>query len=51
MVLKNLNQNGFISDTEYSELKAKKLKLREEKIEIVNEANSYTEEVRRIIKR
>ena len=49
LVLKNLNQNGFINDDEYLEFK-KKLKLKEEKIEIVNEANSYTEEVRRIIK-
>ena len=31
-------------------LKKKKIKIKRRKIEIVNEANSYTEEVRRIIK-
>ena len=31
-------------------LKNSKLKLKKRKIEIVNEANSYTEEVRRIVK-
>ena len=50
LVLKNLNQNGFISNDQYLKFKKKRLKLKEEKIEIVNEANSYTEEVRRIIK-
>ncbi len=50
LVLKNLNQNGFINDDQYAKLKQKKIKLKRRKIEIVNEANSYTEEVRRIIK-
>ncbi len=50
LVLKNLNQNGFINDKQYSEFKNKKIKVKRRKIEIVNEANSYTEEVRRIIK-
>ena len=49
LVLKNLNQNGFIDDKQYLLLK-KEIKIKRRKIEIVNEANSYTEEVRRIIK-
>ena len=50
LVLKNLNQNGFINNKKYLELQKKKIKVKRRKIEIVNEANSYTEEVRRIIK-
>ena len=50
LVLKNLNQNGFINNKQYLELQKKKIKVKKRKIEIVNEANSYTEEVRRIIK-
>ena len=50
LVLKNLYQNGFINNDQYLELKNKKIKIKRRKIEIVNEANSYTEEVRRIIK-
>ncbi len=50
LVLKNLNQNGFIDNTQYLNLKKKTIKVKRRKIEIVNEANSYTEEVRRIIK-
>ena len=50
LVLKNLNQNGYIDDKEFNKLKEKKIKVKRRKIEIVNEANSYTEEVRRIIK-
>ncbi len=50
LVLKNLNQNGFINNDQYLKFKNKKIKIKKRKIEIVNEANSYTEEVRRIIK-
>ena len=50
LVLKNLNQNGFINDKLFIKLKEKEIKVKKRKIEIVNEANSYTEEVRRIIK-
>ena len=50
LVLKNLNQNGFIDNTQYLNLKKKTIEVKRRKIEIVNEANSYTEEVRRIIK-
>ena len=50
LVLENLEENKFISKKELSKLKKSKLKLKKRKIEIVNEANSYTEEVRRIVK-
>ena len=50
LVLENLNDNNFISKKQLSELKDKKISLKKRKIEIVNEANSYTEEVRRIVK-
>ena len=50
LVLKNLNQNGFLSDKDYKKFKNSEIILKRRKIEILNEANSYTEEVRRIIK-
>ena len=50
LVLENLEQNNFISKKKLNELKASELKLKRKRIEIVNEANSYTEEVRRIVK-
>ena len=50
LVLKNLNENKFITESEYLKLKKTEIKVKRRKIEIVNEANSYTEEVRRIIK-
>ena len=50
LVLENLEENKFISNKEMISLKDSKLKLKKRKIEIVNEANSYTEEVRRIVK-
>ncbi len=49
LVLKNLEQNNFISKKQYNEIKKSNLKLKKRKIEIVNEANSYTEEVRRAV--
>ena len=51
LVLKNLEENNFISKKEFIKLKDSKLKLKKRKIEIVNEANSYTEEVRRTVKK
>ncbi len=51
LVLDNLNENGFISKNEMNKIKNSKLKLKKRKIEIVNEANSYTEEVRRMVKK
>ena len=50
LVLQNLSDNNFISKKQLEELKKKKLNLKKRKIKIVNEANSYTEEVRRIAK-
>ena len=50
LVLENLKENNFISKKELNKLKASKLILNKRKIEIVNEANSYTEEVRRTVK-
>ena len=50
LVLENLADNNFISDKQLKEFKISKLKLKKRKIEIINEANSYTEEVRRIAK-
>jgi penicillin-binding protein 1A len=49
LVLKNLEENNFISKKQLKEFKKSKLKLKKRKIEIVNEANSYTEEVRRSV--
>ena len=50
LVLENLEENKFISKKELINLKKSNLKLKKRKIEIVNEANSYTEEVRRTVK-
>jgi penicillin-binding protein 1A len=51
LVLENLEENKFISRKELKIFKQSKLKLKKRKIEIVNEANSYTEEVRRTVKK
>ena len=50
LVLDNLEENKFISKKKLKKLKDAKLNLKRRKIEIVNEANSYTEEVRRTVK-
>ncbi len=50
LVLKNLEDNNYISKKQFKELKESKIILKRRKIEILNEANSYTEEVRRSIK-
>ena len=50
LVLQNLEENNFISRKDLKVFKESKLKLKKRKIEIVNEANSYTEEVRRTVK-
>ena len=49
MVLKNLKENNFISKKQFDEFSKSEIKLKKRKIEIVNEANSYTEEVRRSV--
>ncbi len=50
LVLQNLEDNNYISKEQLSEFKKSKIILKRRKIEILNEANSYTEEVRRSIK-
>jgi len=49
LVLNNLNENGYITDEDLIIFKNIEIKLKKRKIKIINEANSYTEEVRRII--
>ena len=51
LVLQNLADNRFISNKELEILKNSKLNLKKRKINIINEANSYTEEVRRKVKK
>ena len=50
LVLQNLEDNNYISKEQLKDFKDLPIKLKRRKIEIVNEANSYTEEVRRSIK-
>ena len=50
LVLQNLENNKYISKKEFEDYKKTKIVLKRRKIEILNEANSYTEEVRRSIK-
>ena len=50
LVLQNLEENNFISKKQFNVFKDSKLNLKKRKIEIINEANSYTEEVRRTVK-
>ena len=49
LVLQNLKENNFINKNEFEKFKNTKLNLKKRKIEILNEANSYTEEVRRTV--
>jgi penicillin-binding protein 1A len=49
IVLKNLYDNSYIDNKEYEELKKKKIKTKKRKIELLEEANFYSEEVRRIV--
>ena len=51
LVLQNLEENNFLSKKQLNILKNSKLDLKKRKIEIVNEANSYTEEVRKTVKK
>ena len=50
LVLQNLEENNFITKKQLEIFKNSKLTLNKRKIEIVNEANSYTEEVRKTVK-
>ena len=49
IVLKNLYENSYINQTQYQNLKKKKIKLKKRKIQLLEEANFYSEEVRRIV--
>jgi len=48
-VLKNLYENSYIKEKEYKNLINKKIKLKKRKIKLLEEANFYSEEVRRIV--
>tara|TARA_Y100000590_G_scaffold462874_1_gene628137 strand:+ start:220 stop:2577 length:2358 start_codon:yes stop_codon:yes gene_type:complete len=49
IVLKNLYENSYINNDEYENLINKKIKTKKRKIELLEEANFYTEEARRIV--
>ena len=49
IVLKNLYDNSYIDNVEYKELKNKEIKTKKRKIVLLEEANYYSEEVRRIV--
>ncbi len=51
MVLKNLNDNGYISKDEFQKFLKQKINLKKRKVFLIKEAKSYTEEVRRIVKK
>ena len=50
LVLQNIEENDYITQDQLKNFKRTEIELKRRKIEIVNEANSYTEEVRRSIK-
>lgn len=49
IVLKNLYDNSYIDNIEYEDLKDKEIKTKKRKIKLLEEANFYSEEVRRIV--
>ena len=49
LVLKNLESNGYLSKENLNSLLKEKINLKKRKVLLVQEAQSYTEEVRRII--
>ncbi len=49
LVLKNLEENGYISNKELKVFKNSDINLKKKKVILVKEAQSYTEEIRRII--
>ena len=51
LVLQNLNENSFISETDLEKFKKEEINLKKRKIKLLKEANYYTEEIRRIIKK
>ncbi len=50
MVLKNLKENGYISGADFKKFVKAEIKLKNRKVFLIEEARSYTEEVRRIVK-
>ena len=48
-VLKNLYENSYINKDEYKDLKKREIKTKKRKIKLLEEANFYSEEVRRIV--
>ena len=50
LVLQNLNENNFINNSELKKFKLEEINLKKRKIKLLEEANYYTEEIRRIIK-
>ena len=48
-VLKNLYDNSYITKEKYEKLKKKKIKTKRREIKLIEEANFYSEEVRRIV--
>ena len=50
LVLQNLNENNFINKIELEKYKSQEIILKKRKIKLLQEANYYTEEIRRIIK-
>jgi len=49
LVLRNLYENFYISESEYKNFKKKDIKIKKRKIKLLEEANFYSEEVRRIV--
>jgi len=49
IVLKNLYENSYINKNQYEELNKKKIVTKKRKIKLFEEANFYSEEVRRIV--
>ena len=49
LVLKNLFENSYINKNQYENLKNKPIKTKKRKIKLLEEANFYSEEVRRIV--
>ena len=50
LVLQNLNENNFINNNELEKYKSEEINLKKRKIKLLQEANYYSEEIRRIIK-
>jgi penicillin-binding protein 1A len=50
LVLINLNENNFINKEELKKFRESNIILKKRKIDLLDEANSYTEEIRRVIK-